>query len=253
MSIEVERRLPNRKLAGDFQQLIKMIARFLNTETHLVKSSRRSLERIIKGTSGDYFYQSSTNRLTVFIHGLMHNETAFHRYDPLLKSKSSILRVNISNSFQDIEKSAREVIGKIKRYSEGSVDVHLVGHSLGGLIAAAIAESGDFPVKNVVAIGSPFHGTSIAKFFTFGKAVQQMKPGSPFLKSLVESMKSFKEVNYHFAGSESDPVIDPLTSSFPFEDHFIYQKKFEGIGHGDLLYNEEMEKWVMQSLGILDV
>ncbi len=253
MSIQAQERPSNRKFVGDLQQLMTMISRFLNTETNLVKSSRRSLERIIKGTSGDYYYQSSTNRLTVFIHGLMHNETAFHRYDPLLHSKSSILRVNISNSFQDIEISAREVAGKIKRYSEDPAEVHLVGHSLGGLIAAAVAEWADFPVRNVVAIGSPFQGTSIAKYFTFGKAVQQMKPGSPFLKGLVESMKNYKEINYHFAGSEADPVIDPLNSSFPFGDLYIHQKKFEGIGHGDLLYSEEIESWVMQSLGILQV
>ncbi len=246
------------RVVKKIQQIISILIQFFKTEVHLARCTWRSIKRLLLGTGGDYFHPTNKKVLTVFIHGFLHNETAFKDYDRHFKPKSSILRVNISNSLQDIEKSAREVKRKIKDcytlYNQ-TIEINLVAHSMGGLVAACLAEnyqSKKFTVKNVVALGSPFEGTEVAHTFGFVKSIQQMRPDSEFLSQLVTQMKNNQRVKYYFAGAIKDPLITPRTSSFPFGEDYPHQKKIEGKGHLCLLFSQEVKYWVIGCLGILD-
>ncbi len=246
------------RVVKKIQQLITVLIRFFNTEAHFPKCTWLSVKRLLLGTGGDYFHATDTKVLTVFIHGFLHNETAFKHYDRDLKPKSGILRVNISNTLQDIEKSAREVKNKIKdcyAFYNQTFEINLVAHSLGGLVAACLAEnhqSKKFTVKNVVALGSPFQGTKAACIFGFAASVKQMRPDSEFLSRLAAQMKNNQQVKYHFVGTEKDPMIIPGNSSFPFGEKYPFQKKIEGKGHLCLLFSQEVKDWVIECLGIYD-
>jgi pimeloyl-ACP methyl ester carboxylesterase len=64
--------------------------------------------------------------------------------------------------------------------------VHLVGHSLGGVvIAQAIAGGGLVGrVDTVITLGSPFGGSPWAALLPFGDLLRALRPGSPQLRRL---------------------------------------------------------------------
>jgi triacylglycerol lipase len=71
----------------------------------------------------------------------------------------------------------------------GAAKVHLVGHSLGGVvIAQAIADGGlDGLVDTVVTLGSPFGGSPWAGLFPFVEIVRALRPGSQLLQRLAST------------------------------------------------------------------
>jgi pimeloyl-ACP methyl ester carboxylesterase len=67
--------------------------------------------------------------------------------------------------------------------------VHLVGHSLGGVvIAQAIADGRlDGMVHKVITLGSPFGGSPWAGLLPFVEIVRALRPGSPLLRRLASA------------------------------------------------------------------
>ncbi len=238
------------------KKIIALIIRFISVEATLAKSSRRAINRMMKRTGADYIHLTGKKDLTIFIHGFMSNETAFIDYDEQFENRCSFLRVNLSNTFRGIEDCALEILAKIENlyHDDGPLEINLVGHSMGGIIAAEFAErfqSEKFIVKNVVAIGSPFKGTDHASEIPFIKSASQMQPNSPFLKRLVNQMKENKHVAYHFAASDFDPIV-PRDSSLPFGKNHYLLSEFAKKGHLCLLSDQGIKDWVIRCLGILD-
>jgi pimeloyl-ACP methyl ester carboxylesterase len=67
----------------------------------------------------------------------------------------------------------------------GSRAVHLVGHSMGGLVVRAAVQSGGLGdrARTVVTLATPHRGTTFARFVP-GPGARQMSPGSAFLREL---------------------------------------------------------------------
>src|SRR3989442_7032 len=79
-------------------------------------------------------------------------------------------------------------IGNVMRQS-GAPRVHLVGHSLGGLVARwYVQESGGAKsVDHCITLGTPHRGT-LAAYAGIGEAAVQMRPGSAVLKQLADTL-----------------------------------------------------------------
>ncbi|WP_395727562.1 esterase/lipase family protein [Nakamurella sp.] len=67
----------------------------------------------------------------------------------------------------------------------GTRGVHLVGHSMGGLVVRAAVQSGGLGdrARTVVTLATPHRGTPFARFVP-GPGARQMSPGSAFLAEL---------------------------------------------------------------------
>jgi triacylglycerol lipase len=87
-----------------------------------------------------------------------------------------------------VEQLADQLVADVERtLSRTAADkVHLVGHSLGGvIIAQAIADPRlKGRVDTVVTLGSPFGGSPWAALLPFVEVVRAMRPGSPLLRRL---------------------------------------------------------------------
>ena len=90
-----------------------------------------------------------------------------------------------------VEQLADQLVAEVQRILSrtGADKVHLVGHSLGGVvIAQAIADGGlDGLVDTVVTLGSPFGGSPWAGLLPFVEIVRALRPGSPLLRRLASA------------------------------------------------------------------
>jgi pimeloyl-ACP methyl ester carboxylesterase len=120
--------------------------------------------------------------------------------------------------------------------------IFLVGHSLGGLLAARFAQKEAFKhnidVPAIVTIGSPWRGSHlINKIWSVGKAkrrLEDMRPESVFLKDLNSEL--CPNVRYFCVGSTDDLLVPygqaiPEKRSLQHVDHL----KLQGVGHYTLI------------------
>jgi pimeloyl-ACP methyl ester carboxylesterase len=93
-------------------------------------------------------------------------------------------------AYPSVRSDLRENAAQLKRFIErlDRPGVHLVGHSLGGLVIRALLESyPTLPVRRVVTLASPHHGSEVARRLArrrlgrrlLGRSVQDLLDGTP--------------------------------------------------------------------------
>jgi len=124
----------------------------------------------------------------VLVHGYFANRGYFR---PLVRRLEShgigpIFVPTAAHVMAPIEAFADELAANVERIARdtGQPRVALVGHSMGGLVARAyMARHGTARVARLVTLGSPHHGTLLARWGA-GANARQMEPGSAFLERL---------------------------------------------------------------------
>jgi pimeloyl-ACP methyl ester carboxylesterase len=146
----------------------------------------------------DRFYVRKPNRPSLLlIHGSGANEAQWLISYLYLKSKYNVYSVQLnrlpSNHEDSIEDLSLIVLRKLEeiQMENESEKVILVGHSMGGLVAAHCVEHHQPDgVQLVVTINTPFNGAPGLTFLNMGTVRhKQMTPQSEFLTQLNEKMK----------------------------------------------------------------
>ena len=117
--------------------------------------------------------------------------------------------------------------------------VHLVGHSLGGVvIAQAIADhrlSGR--VDTVITLGSPFGGSPWAGVLPFAEIVRELRAGSPLLRRLASTPVP-DGVRWLSLTAALDIVV-PGMRAVPSHAQ-VETIMFDGVGHLGLLLSRQV-------------
>ena len=127
----------------------------------------------------------------VLVHGLVDNRSVFSVMRRGLRRRgfTQICTWNYSPLLSDVARGATELGARIEQICEqtGHDRVHVVGHSLGGLIARyhVQRQGGDRRVESLVTLGTP-HGGSLLAHMLPTPLVRQLRPGSPVLRELEE-------------------------------------------------------------------
>lgn len=153
----------------------------------------------------------------ILIHGYFHNRSG------LMVMRRALRR----HGFRDVEtfgynplrkgipELAESLTLQVKRVLQqsGSKKVHLIGHSLGGLIARWYVEQagGSSKVHTVVTLGTPHSGTFLAHAGR-SPVSRQMRRGSEVLRQLAEKPLP-KSVRYFSYYSELDVLVKPSRSA----------------------------------------
>lgn len=118
--------------------------------------------------------------------------------------------------------------------------VHLVGHSLGGIVTRYFAqEAGDPRVVQTISMASPFAGVPRAGLLGFAGA-RDLEPQSPLLRRIL--LRSAEVAIPHLsiiAGSDM-MVKSPVAQALPAGEVVVMQ----GRGHNALLFDEEVARLV---------
>lgn len=125
----------------------------------------------------------------LLVHGLVDNRSVFAVMRRSLRRRgfAHVCSWNYSPFLPDIAQGAADLGRHIERICEqtGHDRVHVVGHSLGGLIARyhVQRQGGDRRIDTLVTLGTPHKGSILAHVMPT-PLVRQLRPGSPVLQEL---------------------------------------------------------------------
>lgn len=173
----------------------------------------------------------------LLVHGFFNGACSWPYFQKrLAKTHGPIFTLNLGQPLASIRDHAQTVALKAKEIAlaTGSFRLILIGHSMGGLVSAYYATHFAPPrsVAAIVALGSPWRGTHLARFAP-GASAREMRPNSPFLASLLQSLKTHPEIPLYAISSSADLIILPHSSAHPPEHpHLLLQ-----TGHQALLFH----------------
>jgi triacylglycerol lipase len=175
----------------------------------------------------------------VLVHGLVDNRSVFTVMRRALRRRgfAQVCTWNYSPLQRNVQ-SAAEALGRhIERVCRetGHEHVHVVGHSLGGLVARYLVQrlAGDHRVESLVTLGTPHGGTRWAHVLPT-PLVRQLRPGSPLIRELAEPAPSCR-TRITAVYSDLDQMV--LPSAAGRCDHPDLQARnvlFRGVGHMSL-------------------
>jgi pimeloyl-ACP methyl ester carboxylesterase len=175
----------------------------------------------------------------LLVHGLVDNRSVFSVMNRGLRRRgfTHVCSWNYSPLLTDIARGADDLGRHIERICEqtGHDRVHVVGHSLGGLISRYYVQKrgGDRRVESLVTLGTPHHG-SVWAHVVPTPLIRQLRPGSPVIRELDESAPDCR-TPITAIYSDLDQMVVPTNSGRC--DHPDLQARnvlVRGVGHMSL-------------------
>jgi triacylglycerol lipase len=172
--------------------------------------------------------------VVVLIHGFMASAGVFRPMKKRLEAEAYAHVASFTHaplaSVQGIAKSLGKVIDRIAKDAR----IHLVGHSLGGLVARWYVQElgGHQRVVQTISLASPFAGTKHANVFPILIGAD-LHTKSDVLLRLRSRAHEF-EVPHTSIVAEADTLVAAESSMFPAGDVVV----LPGRGHNSLLYDD---------------
>ncbi len=177
-----------------------------------------------------------TDDVVVLVHGFFASAGVFR---PMRRHLETVTGAKVASFTHapgaGIERIARSLARIVERIPHGC-RVHLVGHSLGGLVARWYVQElgGHARVAQTISLGSPFGGTERARRFRFMVGADLHRT-SPILARL-RSRAHEHPVPHMSVVSDADAMIVPCESAiFPCGEVVVLR----GRGHNSLLFDPE--------------
>ncbi len=172
----------------------------------------------------------------LLLHGLVDNRSIFALLRRQLRRRGfgRIWTMNYQIWTADVRSAARQLGATIEAICEqtGYERIHVIGHSMGGLIARYYVQrlDGDGRVHTLVTLGTPHRGTHAARLVPHG-IVRQLRPGSEVLAELDEPITSCQTRFVSF-WSDIDALISPKQSArLDHPDLSARNILVRGVGH----------------------
>lgn len=193
----------------------------------------------------------------LLVHGIMDNRSVFTVFRRALRKRGFgvVHAVNYSLFTGDIRAAAHQLRGHVERLREqaGSDKVHIVGHSLGGVIARYYVQrmGGAAAVDTVVTLGSPHAGT-LAAYLMPTPLARQLRPGSDLLAELALPAPGCS-TRFLVVWSRMDQMVVPQRNArLAHPDLHIEQMELCDVGHLSLPINPRVVRWITAALGRSD-
>ncbi|MET0993465.1 MAG: alpha/beta fold hydrolase [Mycobacterium sp.] len=133
-----------------------------------------------------------TARPVLLVHGFCGTKSSWSLLARALRARGVTVDAITYTPFgTSVEQLADRLVSEVDRLlsQTGADKVHLVGHSLGGVVIAQAIASGRLSgrVDTVVTLAAPFGGSPWANLLPFGAIVQALREGSPLLLRLASA------------------------------------------------------------------
>jgi pimeloyl-ACP methyl ester carboxylesterase len=175
----------------------------------------------------------------LLVHGLVDNRSVFTLLRRALRRRGfgQVLTLNYSPFTQDVRSAAERLAALVEKTCEetGYERVHVVGHSLGGVVARYYVQrmGGDARVHTLATLGSPHSGTAAAHLLP-SRLTRQLRPGSELMQELAAPAVGCRTRFVAF-WSDLDQLIVPKRSArIDHPDLTARNVLLRGIGHMSL-------------------
>lgn len=175
----------------------------------------------------------------LLVHGLVDNRSVFTLLRRTLRRRGfgRVQTVNYSPFTQDVRAAAARLARLVEKTCEetGYERVHVVGHSLGGVVARYYVQrmGGDERVHTLCTLGSPHAGTHAAHLLP-SRLVRQLRPGSELMTEL-EAPAPGCRTRFVAFWSDLDQLIVPKRSArLVHPDLSARNVLLHGVGHMSL-------------------
>jgi triacylglycerol lipase len=195
----------------------------------------------------------ATGTPILLVHGLMDNRSVFTVFRAALRRRGFgvVHAVNYSAFTSDVRSAAAQLHGHVERLraKTGADRIHIIGHSLGGLIARYYVQrlGGDSAVDTVVTLGTP-HGGTMAAYLLPTPLLRQLTPGSELLTELAEPARECR-TRFLAVWSKLDQLILPQRNArLEHPDLDVRTLPLRDVGHMSLAIDPRIVDWVVTSL-----
>ncbi|HVF73488.1 MAG TPA: alpha/beta fold hydrolase [Acidimicrobiales bacterium] len=187
----------------------------------------------------------------VLVHGYGHNRSGWFVVERALRT-AGFSRITSLN-YNPLRHGVPEIAEQLKAHVDlvrsvtGAERVHVIGHSLGGLVLRWYVQElgGDATVATAVTVASPHHGTVAAMLVRpLGETAKQLLPGSPVIERLQRGARStsVRWVSYY---SNIDLLVQPSRSAVLEDAENVLIKDH---GHLSILLSGRMAASVVEQL-----
>lgn len=194
----------------------------------------------------------------LLVHGIADNHATFAVMQRALQRRGffTVTSFDYGLLTSDVRSAARALAAAVEQLTAetGYDRVHVVGHSLGGLIARYYVQrlDGDRRVHTLVTLGTPHQGTRRASAGRAFPLLRQLHPGSDLLTELSQPAPECRTRFVAFS-SDADQLIAPTTSArLEHPDLHATNVVVRGVGHLSLLNNGRIAFQIAQTLRDLD-
>ena len=191
-----------------------------------------------------------TTRPVLLVHGLAGTKSSWSLVAETLSARGlTVDAIAYPPVGTSVERLADQVVAEVQTilYRTGADKVHLVGHSLGGVvIAQAIADGRlDGMVDTVITLGSPFGGSPWAGLLPFVEIVRALRSGSPLLQRLASA--PVPDGVRWLAVTAALDIIVPGLRSVPTHAE-VETITFGDVGHLGLLVSRQVIAYIAAAL-----
>ncbi|MBL8517849.1 MAG: alpha/beta fold hydrolase [Betaproteobacteria bacterium] len=188
----------------------------------------------------------------LLVHGYLCNRGSWLGMQRLLQARlpNPVHTISLEPAFTRIDDYVPQLEAKVAALlaATGHSRVHLVCHSMGGLVARAwlVRSDGWRRTASLTTLGSPHHGTELARF-GLGHNVRQMVHGNAWLSALQKEEKSGpRRVPVMSVHTENDNLVYPPESAdLPWAANI----RIEGVGHVQLQSSVKAAELVAANIG----
>jgi pimeloyl-ACP methyl ester carboxylesterase len=174
--------------------------------------------------------------VVVLVHGFMATGGVFRPLRARIEAELGLRVASFTHApGVGLHAIARQLGQLVDRLHEGA-RVHVVGHSLGGLVARWYVQElgGHRRVQQTIALASPFGGAPIAGRIPV-LVGRDLAPDAPVLRRLRERARHYSTPHLTIAGTHDALAPLDACAAFPHGDLVV----LDGRGHNALLFDEE--------------
>ncbi len=175
----------------------------------------------------------------LLLHGLFINRAGWFWFKWALRRRGfrNLVTINLS-SYHNEETLTEQVAKRVDelRLSLNVERVHLVGHSMGGIIARNYLQlrGGENKVDRCVFLGTPHAGSKLAPF-ALSPLSNALVPNSEFLKRLAAAKPPQKTKMFNIYSLKDNMVVPADSSHLDWLDNTVLDR----IGHTAMLYRRK--------------
>jgi triacylglycerol lipase len=194
----------------------------------------------------------------VLVHGFIDNHAIFAVMERALRRRGfqTLTAYDYGLLTHNIPRAAARLGETIEQLAtdSGYERIHVIGHSLGGLITRYYVQrlGGDSRVHTLVTLGTPHHGTQLAKAAPLLPLARQLAPGSRVIRELADPAPGCRTRFLAFH-SDIDPLVVPSSNArLEHPDLNVHNIAVRGVGHLSMPHNGRIAFTISRALRQLD-